>query len=166
MTRTKMVFAALCLLFSASAACAQPAVPSQPDLATAMQVLEATNAKANMLRIVDLIMPQMLTIVRQQNPALDDATLKSFQVVFHEELQASLADYMKGMAGIYARHFSEKELEGLLAFYRTDIGKKLISETPEVMKEGAALGESWGRSIGITAAQRAIARLKGKDIKI
>jgi len=148
------------------AAYAQPDAPSQAGLATAMEVLEATNAKANVLRMVDIIMPQTLAIVRQQNPKLDDATLKSFEVAFREELQASLADYMKGMAGIYVRHFSEKELEGLLAFYRTDLGKKLISETPEVMKEGAALGESWGRNIAVTAAQRAVARLKGKDIKI
>jgi uncharacterized protein len=37
---------------------------------------------------------------------------------------------------IYSKYFTEKELEGLIAFYSTPLGKKSIATMPQLMREG------------------------------
>jgi len=44
------------------------------------------------------------------------------------------------MAQLYMRHFTEDELRGIAAFYRSRLGQKVILTLPEVMKEGAEIG--------------------------
>ena len=41
-------------------------------------------------------------------------------------------------ARIYAAHFSERELDQLLAFYKTDIGGKFLRELPAITGDGMA----------------------------
>jgi hypothetical protein len=44
---------------------------------------------------------------------------------------------------IYARRFTHDEIRGLLAFYSTDLGKKVVMTLPGVVPESAAVGEAW-----------------------
>ncbi len=52
----------------------------------------------------------------------------------------SEGDFEGEVAAIYMKHFSEEELSGLLAFYKTPLGQKTIRELPAVMQEAAQLG--------------------------
>src|SRR5215468_212237 len=47
---------------------------------------------------------------------------------------------------IYMKHFTHDEVRGLLAFYSTDLGKKLIVSTPLMVQEGATLAQNGLRS--------------------
>ena len=49
------------------------------------------------------------------------------------------------MVPIYQRHFSAADIQGLLKFYRSPLGKKVITEMPATMSEGMQLGQDWGR---------------------
>jgi hypothetical protein len=49
------------------------------------------------------------------------------------------------MVPIYQRHFSAADIEGLLRFYRSPLGRKVITEMPATMAEGMQLGQDWGR---------------------
>ena len=54
-------------------------------------------------------------------------------------------DFENDMALIYAKYFSENELKELAKFYKTDLGQKITSSLPILMKEGAALGAKHGQ---------------------
>ena len=49
------------------------------------------------------------------------------------------------MIPIYQKHFSADEVAGLLKFYRSPLGQKVIAEMPETMAEGMQVGQQWGR---------------------
>jgi hypothetical protein len=55
---------------------------------------------------------------------------------------------------IYKKHFSLEELNGLIAFYATPLGKKVISEMPAIMQESMAVGSEWGRGKAAEILQR------------
>src|ERR1700704_6721436 len=133
-----------------------------PDshLASALDFLEATNAKANMAAVIDSLAPVVLGQIRAQNPNLSDAAIQQFLSAFREEMTASLDDLMKITARIYEQHFTEDELRRLAAFYDTDVGKKYISLVPAIIKESVPIGAAWGREAGARAAQRAAERLR------
>ena len=46
---------------------------------------------------------------------------------------------------IYQHNFTEQDVRGLLAFYRTPLGQKLLKVQPVIMHESMLAGEQWGR---------------------
>ena len=49
---------------------------------------------------------------------------------------------------VYDRHFTVEEIEGILEFYKTDIGQALIKKQPLVSRELALAGMEWGKEWG------------------
>lgn len=52
------------------------------------------------------------------------------------------------MIPIYSKHFSEEELTGLVSFYKSPVGQKLVEKLPLVMKDSMEAGKIWGEGLG------------------
>jgi hypothetical protein len=63
------------------------------------------------------------------------------------ELRKSFAtdEFVQLQVAIYKKHFSLEEIQGLIAFHHTPLGRKLVQVQPELMKEGMAVGQEFGR---------------------
>ena len=59
---------------------------------------------------------------------------------------------------IYQKYFTPDDIEELVAFYKSSVGRKLISVTPNIMKETGQAGQEWVKK----ATQRLIPRIKKK----
>jgi hypothetical protein len=46
-----------------------------------------------------------------------------------------LPGLLENTAKIYARHFSEGEMHDMIAFYKSDTGKRVVTEMPALMRE-------------------------------
>ncbi|WP_430389155.1 DUF2059 domain-containing protein [Dyella sp. 20L07] len=57
---------------------------------------------------------------------------------------------------VYQRHFTADELEGLLKFYRSPLGQKVINEMPTTMAEANQAGQQWSHD----RSQQMISELK------
>ena len=102
------------------------------------------------------VMTRMLDSFRKSLPDVPAEFWDDFQGQVHpEELEAMIVP-------IYEKHFDESEIDGMLAFYRTALGKKVIRELPGIMNESFSAGQEWGQSI----ARKAIEQLKKKGYKI
>jgi hypothetical protein len=47
---------------------------------------------------------------------------------------------------VYAKHFTEEEIQETIKFYKTPAGRMMIQKTPLVMQETMALGQQWAGS--------------------
>jgi uncharacterized protein len=105
-------------------------------------------------------LPQLMQLVRTANPDIDERLLERLADEVQAEARAS-QDELDGIsAEIYLRRFfSGAELAGLIAFYRTPLGQKVLEVMPAVMQESAAAGGTWGQAV----AARAVARLKARS---
>lgn len=52
------------------------------------------------------------------------------------------------MVPIYQSHFTAQDVTGLLKFYRSPLGQKVITQMPVTMAEGMKVGQQWGRERG------------------
>ncbi|HXG57340.1 MAG TPA: DUF2059 domain-containing protein [Vicinamibacterales bacterium] len=73
---------------------------------------------------------------------------------------------MANIVSVYAKHFSAEDVRGLVAFYNTDVGKKLIAMMPKLLQESMEVSQKWAeretpRIIGVLDA-----RLKKEGIII
>jgi hypothetical protein len=51
-------------------------------------------------------------------------------------------------APIYAKHFTEDDLDAMIAFYETETGKKLAKKRPKIQNEAMNAGAAWGAKTG------------------
>jgi hypothetical protein len=57
----------------------------------------------------------------------------------------STEQLLSRMVPIYQSHFTDKDVAGLLKFYKSPLGQKVITQMPETMAEGMKIGQQWGR---------------------
>ena len=50
---------------------------------------------------------------------------------------------MPKLVAVYAKHFTQQDIRTLIAFYNTDLGRKLIDQTPLIVQESAIVGQEW-----------------------
>jgi hypothetical protein len=107
---------------------------------------------------------QLATMVAQQTITAMKPHLSGVPESFWQEFMAEVkpAEMEELVVPIYARHFSEAELQGLIDFYSSPLGRKVIGEMPGVMQESMAAGQTWGRELG----ERVVSRAKAKGYKI
>jgi hypothetical protein len=55
-------------------------------------------------------------------------------------------DLKSQLADVYVKSFTEDELNQLATFYQTPLGQKTLSALPQVMKQGAVLGQQYALS--------------------
>jgi hypothetical protein len=69
-------------------------------------------------------------------------------------------------ARFYAASFTEQELKEVLAFYRSPLGKKVISEEPDILEKSVKNIDSWGPKFvdEIMAKFRAEMKKKGHEL--
>ncbi len=60
-----------------------------------------------------------------------------------DELRTNSDDLLLMSAQLYAEHFSDAELDQLIAFYKSDIGVKYLHERAGLAKDEAAVGKAW-----------------------
>jgi hypothetical protein len=65
-------------------------------------------------------------------------------------------DFVNLVIPIYARHFSESDLDGLIAFYSSPLGQRVTHEMPA--SECVVAGQEWGRKL----SDQILARAKQK----
>jgi|GEM_PF-1307379 len=147
----KILFAAsLAFLLLGSASRAEDEIaPARLELAKqVMQMSGATAAYDEYEKNLDLMVNQ----IRQYMPGADDATMADIKKIAVEEFTAFKPTLMENAAKVYAKHFTDKDLKGLIAFYKTDAGKHFAAEMPALSAESIKLTEPF--------TQRFMARLQ------
>lgn len=66
---------------------------------------------------------------------------------FKKELAESTEGLYSKMATVYTESFTEEEIDKILAFYATPVGKKMVAITPELTKKGMEIGQAWGMEL-------------------
>ena len=81
---------------------------------------------------------QSLDLQIQSNPSIEPfrATMLEFMQKYMG-LNAIIDD----MARLYMEYFNEKEIKGLIKFYKTDLGKKSQKLMPVLFQKGAEIGQ-------------------------
>lgn len=64
--------------------------------------------------------------------------------VREQAVQDSLIDLL---VPVYEKHLTKDDVEQLIAFYRSPVGRKLASVTPAISLESAKVGQQWAVSL-------------------
>lgn len=66
---------------------------------------------------------------------------------YTKEANETLVGLYDKMAGLYMEEFTHEEIKELIAFYNTDLGKKLADKQLDLMQKAMMFGQSWGMEV-------------------
>ena len=111
------------------------AQPSEKQVRQLFQVM-------HMERMFDQMNSQMAGVMGQAVPCVPASYWQGF-------IDAGGSQQLLGrMVPIYQNHFSAADVAGLLKFYQSPLGQKVITQMPVTMAEGMKIGQEWGRQRG------------------
>ncbi len=66
---------------------------------------------------------------------------------YKKEALGTLDGLYQELAEIYMKEFTKEEIQELVKFYKTDLGKKLASKQSALTQKGMMIGQSWGMKV-------------------
>ena len=115
------------------------------DIETLFQV---TGAGALGAQMATMAANQIIDAMQQAQPEVPERVATVVKETLNGEFARAFearGELMAVLVEIYARHFTQAEVKALLAFYATDVGRKLVSVLPLLAQESAAAGQQWAQ---------------------
>lgn len=114
------------------------AAMAPPSEAQVRQLFEVLHMDQRMMQMGS----QITGLMGQAAPCVPASYWQGF-------IDANTAHELLGrMVPIYQSHFTAEDVAGLLKFYQSPLGHKVITEMPLTMAEGMKIGQQWGRERG------------------
>jgi hypothetical protein len=138
----------LALAVGAPAGAQRPSV--DPATATTIRrLLDLTGAAKLALQSMEQMMPSQ----RAANPQVPAA----FWDAFLAHARRDVPHLVDSLVPVYAAHFTKSELDQLVRFYESPLGRRLSAVQPQITQESMQVGQRWGAIIG-TAVGDSLAR--------
>ncbi len=150
-----------------------PAPATKEDV---QQLFELMQFHKQFDSIADLLRKQMPAIAQstlsRQLPQATPEQVAAMNQFMDEEMATifrsmPLDDLMQAMLPAYQHHFTHDELQELIRFYQSPVGRKMVSESPEIMSEymqnAAPIMQKW--TAGMVSDMKARAEAHAKKLK-
>jgi len=160
---TRVLGAAMiaCLAFAHEVRAQAAAQPSASAVATAREIVEAKGALTMFDSVIVGVIQYHKDVLLQSNPTLQK-DLDDVSARLSAEFAPRRAAVQAEIARAYASRFSEAELKELLAFYRTALGKKVITEEPKAVDDATKRVDQWASKFAEEVLTRIRAEMKKK----
>lgn len=165
------------LASGAGAHAADPA-PAAPPAAAAPSADMAARTKtaARLVEVMQLdrqlesLMPQLVGLM--MGSLVQGNTGKEAQIrqILTEEINAAFRAEQPAMMALYrdlyARNLTLAELEGMIAFYSSDVGRSVLGKMPTLTQEGMQGGAAIGQKAAQAAIPRVIERMQAASLEV
>jgi uncharacterized protein len=139
--------------------------PSASAIATAKEVITVKGAAAIYDPLVPGVIEQAKSVFLQANPTLGK-DLNEVALKMRAEYAPRGAEVLNDVAKLYASRFTEQELKDALAFYKSPLGRKLLTEEPNILDQSMRNAQTWAERLSqeVIAKMRAEMKKRGHEI--
>jgi hypothetical protein len=135
--------------------------PTPGAIALAKEILTLRSALTVLTPVVSGVVEQARGVFEQQNPALGK-DLRDVGAKLRKDLEPRREEIVNVFVKAYAQRFTEQELKELLAFYKTPVGKKVLTEEPIAMEDGFKAAQEWADQLSGTVIEMYRVEMKKK----
>jgi hypothetical protein len=161
----RSVCTGLLALVLATLSPAQAQQPTANAVALAKEIIIVKGGNAIYEPVVPGVIDRARTLFLQSNPMLSK-DLNEVAAKLQAELTPRTAELINDGARLYASKFTEQELKDVLAFYKSPVGRKVITQEPVILDQSAGNVDEWANKLAdeVIAKFRAEMRRRGKEI--
>ena len=114
--------------------CASPVRADEASKSAKAQELLQLTQGDQMMKMMEPMMKGVLAQAEKDIPAEQRAKIGEMQEKIMALVAASLNKAKPALAKVYTDTYTEEEIDGILAFYKSPVGKAFIQKMPEVMQ--------------------------------
>ena len=161
----------LILCFLIALAMVRPAAAQSIDPALEADItrlMELLNVRQTTEQIGAIVAQQMVASIRTTRP---DTSPRMLSIV-SEVVKTKFTEALGGREGllarsvsIYAKYYSREDIQALIAFYQSDVGRKSISVMPAIFQESMTIGQQWATEIMPLIQRELEQRLRAEGIQ-
>ena len=157
--------AGLLALVLAALSPAQAQQPTANAVALAKEIIIVKGGSAIFDPVVPALVENGRRMFLQVNPMLGK-DLGEVAAKLQAEFTPRTAELINEGARLYASKFTEQELKDVLAFYKSPLGRKVITQEPVILDQSTANIDEWAIKVGneIVVKFRAEMRRRGHEI--
>jgi hypothetical protein len=144
-------------LLSATPTLAQQ--PSKASLALANEILEIKGSMSIFDAVIPGVIEKSKSSLMQMNPNLFK-DLNDVANNLRKEFAPRLDTLRADVARIYASRFTEQEMKDTIAFYKSPLGKKILTEEPAFVDRSMTAAQEWAIKLNDEILQRFRAEMK------
>jgi uncharacterized protein len=137
-----------------------------PNVDEIQQLLKANGTEELAAQLGPLAAQQVRLDLHRNNPSLAaraDAVVTEIVVAYVR--QAAERDHLvERLIPIYAKFLTKDDVRRITEFYRSPVGRKLVSVTPAISLESAKVGQEWMQSILPGLQAELLSRLRKENL--
>ena len=139
--------------------------PNANSIAFAKELLQLKGASEVFDKTVANVVDQTKDTLLPTNPTLS-RPLNEVSVQLKAEFEPKKSELLNEMSRAYARYFTEAELRELLAFYKTNLGRKVLVTEAQAVEATFKRAQDWTLALAdqVMARYRAEMKKKGYDL--
>jgi hypothetical protein len=151
------------LVVSASGAAQQKPSPSAVAAAKELLILKGGDLPFN--PVVYNVIEKVKNVFLPTNPNLGKE-LNEVAAKLRKEYEPKRAELINDVARMYAERFSEQEIKTLITFYKSPLGRKMVTEEPKIIDQSLNYVENWGNELSdeVLSKFREEMKKKGHDL--
>ena len=138
-----------------------PPPPSASAVAAATELLALKKASTIYQNAVPNVVQRTMNALIQNNLNYQK-DLEEIAVKIAADLAPRREEIGKAMAQIYAANFTEDELKGLIAFYKSPLGQKFLDAEPKAINASLSYMNEWASAFSNEVANRFRAEMKAR----
>ena len=149
MTKPLIILTVIVCVLTAPAAADNITPAKRADIEKLMRIIGPSPPEATK-QMSNLFIRQLSQELKASRPDLPAKTYRILSEEINqavEECMTADGGYLDMVVPIYDRHLSHEDIKGLLKFYQTELGKKMIKTYPLIFQESMALLQDWSKSI-------------------
>jgi uncharacterized protein len=133
--------------------------PTPAQLALANEILDIKGSMMIFEAIIPGVIEKSKNSMLQMNPNLFK-DLNEVSLNLRKDYAPRLASLRTDIARIYASRFTEQEMKDTLTFYKSPLGKKILTEEPAFVDRSMSAAQDWAIKLNDEVLQRFRAELK------
>ncbi len=152
------------LLLPQHAAQTTPPEAQAAKRADIRKLLELTGAASLGRQVMEQMMDSVMPLLKQSAPSVPEEVWKEFAAEFTDA--SATEELIEITIVIYDKHLTHDEVRGLIAFYQTPLGKKLVQVLPAIGRESMEAGGRWGEERGRKIVERIFEKLRQRGYEV
>ncbi len=129
-----------------------------------MKLLVITGSLDMARQAADFTSQQMIDSIKKENPSVDPKVFTIISEETHKVISENMNAFIERIIPIYDKYYTDEDIKGVVDFYSTPLGKKMLSVMPVTLQESMTAGQQWGESLVPVLVERITARVKKEGI--
>ena len=139
---------------------------SPESLAASRELMTLTESDRLLDQFLAMFTPQVSALIEKANPEKGPLVRKIMDEMMLPEMRKQIPEAIDEIAKVYAMHFSLEELNELIAFYKSPIGRKFVQQQSPLMADLSRVGQEWGQRTVLRALRNLAPKLKEQGIDV